>query len=524
MFKLISKNKNDIMFQQNSELKSIFFLKEGEIKFETYLSAIDIHNLIKYYIDYMTIKKKYLKLSDEQIDNLKKYYLNDKDLINGDNKGIIYIEKIKEVQKYEIYSTKNYESLGILEFASLMNTYTTSCYVISKNAKFFEINKENLNKILKREKDMIKQDYYKLIKNKMLIQIKRLFYLKLNFLSNILYKINANFYNINNNIWNFNHNHFNSESNKNNSKNNLSKSKSILFEENKNDNINKNIESPINAITPYSQRNDNIKINKQIKNNSFSKYFGHFNYDFKKNNNWSPVTLKYTKYNEKYFINEKLNLLNKNNIDKNANILNNSDPNINYNDIIKTLLSLDPKKQKNNKYSLKSPSKEILNLKKMINIGNNHIFSLEQLKTKMEKNKISENMLNLSIVKNEIHNKSMNSSLLNKKNEKMKRSFISKNDNIKSFLSHKNKNNSLFKFKKIKLRRNYKIQKREFSNSLSEIITLDSNINNNLIISHEKKNNSHQKKEGNIKLKDVLKKSRCKSHKKIYIKKKYFDI
>ena len=56
----------------------------------------------------MTIKKKYLKLSDEQIDNLKKYYLNDKDLINVDNKGIIYIEKIKEVQKYEIYSTNNY--------------------------------------------------------------------------------------------------------------------------------------------------------------------------------------------------------------------------------------------------------------------------------------------------------------------------------------------------------------------------------------------------------------------------------
>ena len=460
------------------------------------------------------LKKKYLKLSDEQIDNLKKLYLSDKDLVNGDNKGIIYIEKIKEVKKYEIYSTKNYESLGILEFASFLNTYTTSCYVISKNAKFFEINKENLNKILKREKDMIQKDYYKLIKNKILIQIKRLYYLKLNFLSNVIYKINENFYNISKNIGYINHIHFKSENNKKNSKNDLSDSKSFLNEENNYDN-----ESQANIITPYSQRNDYIKIKKPIKNKFFSKYLGHFNYDFQKNNNWSPVTLKCIKYNEKYFINEKLNLLNKNNIEKKTNLLNNSDSNINYNDIIKTLLSLDPKKQKYNKFSLQSQNKELLNLKKMINIGNNHIFSLEQLKTKMEKNKINEKMLNLSIVKNDIHNKSMSASLLNHKNEN-KKSFLAKNEKMKLFQSIK-KNNTLLKFKKIKLRRNYKIRKRDYSNSLSDIITLDLKNNNNLVINSEKKNNNHKKREINIKLKDLLNKS--KSHKKIYIK-NYFDI
>ena len=83
----------------------------------------------------------------------------------------------------------------------------------------------------------------------------------------------------------------------------------------------------------------------------------------------------------------------------------------------------------------------------MINIGNNHIFTLEQLKSKMKKNSLSQSMINLSIVKN-IHNKTMNPLNLKK---------IHKNENVKSFLSYKFKNNSLLKFKKMKLIKYYSI-------------------------------------------------------------------
>ena len=63
----------------------------------------------------------------------------------------------------------------------------------------------------------------------------------------------------------------------------------------------------------------------------------------------------------------------------------------------------------------------------MINLGNNHIFSLKQLKEKIEKNKLNESMLNLSIVKNNIQNKTASQSILKKKKE---------NSNL--ILSHKN--------------------------------------------------------------------------------------
>ena len=471
MFKLISKNKDDIIFLQNSKLKSVYFLKEGEIKFETNLSAIDIHNIIKYYIDYIESKKKYLKINNEQIKNLKKYYLNDKDLIYGDYKGIIYKEKINEIKKYEIYSTKNCECLGILEFSSLMDGYITSCYVVSKTAKFFEINIENLNKIIKREDEMIQKDYYKLIKNKILAQIKRLYYLKLNFLSNIIYKINQNFFNISNKIKILNNTNFNSENNSNHQKINLNYSKSIIIDDDntkKIDITNEIPESENNSGISTTNHTSYIKIKKPVKN-KFSKYFGHFNYELEKNNNWSPVALKYTKYNKDYFNNEKLDNINKNNnIYKNTNqILNNSDCKTNYNDIIKTLLSFEPKKEKFDKFFLSSPSKE-LNLKKIINIGNNHIFTLEQLKSKMKKNSLSQSMINLSIVKN-IHNKTMNPLNLKK---------IHKNENVKSFLSYKFKNNSLLKFKKMKLIKYYSIyHQKDNSKNLSEANILDSKNN-----------------------------------------------
>ena len=520
MFKLITKIKDDIIFQQNTQFDSVFFLKEGEIKLETYLSAIDIFNIIKYFIDYMDNNKKYLKLTNEQIDNLKKNYLNDEELVNGKNKGLIYKEKINEINKYEIYSTKNYECLGILEFSSLMRNYISSCYVISKNAKFFEINKDNLNKILKKEKEMVQQDYYKLIKNKILIQIKRLYYLKLNFLSKINYKINQNFYN----IYNIEHQNNKNDMYRNKDSYNSNLSKSLLigdinnkggnYENIKNYNESKNYAN-ISNINSANYTNY-IKINIPIKNKLYLKYFGHFNYELEKNNYWSPVSLRNIKYNEKYFFKKKLELINKNNsINKNNNINSiNSDYSTSYNDIIKTLLSFEPKKKIIEKLYFKSQKKHF-NIKKMINLGNNHIFSLKQLKEKIEKNKLNESILNLSIVKNNIQNKTASQSILNQKK---------KNSNL--ILSHKN--NSEVKYKKIKLMKNFIITRRDCSNNTnntSEINNLDSTCNNNFILNCIKNNinKNQEKKKGYNKLKDnVYKTILNKSNSKIYNKKKFF--
>ena len=409
MFKLVTKNKNDLIFKQNSEFETICFLKEGEIKFETYLSAIEIFDIIKYFINYLMNRKKYFNISNEQIDNLKKNYLNDEDLIYGRNNGILYKEKIEEITKYEIYSSNNYETIGILEFCSLLKKYITSSYVVSNRAKFFEINKNNLKIILKREKD-IHEDYYKLIKNKILIQIKRLYSLKLNYLSKIKYKIKQNFYNLKNSIENINHFSYNKENIYSYDYLNSTKTLANEFTNNKNDIISENINEIKDSPSENQSNTQNthpvhyMKIEQPIKTNKFSKYFGHCDYDFIGNNNWSPVGLRSIKFNDNFFKNRKLSLKKRSIVKKKNNFsMNHSENNIDYNKIIKTLIRNETEGGDPDKMHLKSENIDSL-INKKINIGNNHIFTLEQLRKKV-KQELNESIVNLSVGKNENNSK-----------------------------------------------------------------------------------------------------------------------
>ena len=455
MFKILNKYKNDDIFHQKSELKSIYFLREGEIKLEAYLSANDMSDIIKYFVEYMVNNKKNFKLNNEQIDNLKKIYLNDKDIINERNKGMIYKEKIDEINKYEIYTTKNPDCLGILEFSSLMNNYIFSCYIISKNAKLYEINKENLKILLRREKFIIQEDYYKLIKNKILILIKRFHSLKLNYLSQINYKINQNFFYIDNNILNNSKNFILDNYNNSNESKEKENNHDIIF----------NIKSQKNIKETFTQNTNYLKTNtNSFKNNNlYMKYMGNFNYDYNKNNNWSPVALKGIKYNEKFFINKNSNKRN------NANYLNKTEY-INYNDVIKTLISLETKKSKLKKNRFKSHDTG-LKLKNIINIGNNHFCTLKKLKEEEKKNKISESMFNLSIVKYDI-NKTINS-------------FQSNKNKIESYFLLKNR--LLNRFNQIRLRKKFILIKKENSNNtIEKNISNNANDNNYIIINCKK--------------------------------------
>ena len=193
MFKLISKERNDIIYKQSTQLNSLFFLKEGDIKFEINASVIDIYNLIKYYINYLTENRRLFNFTIEEIYDLNRNYSGDNEDFYAGNKPAIFKDKIYEIKKYEIYNVSNFEAIGLLEFMSLKGEYNTSCYVTSKTAKIFEITKENLDIILNRENEIL-NDYYKFAKNRFLIIIKRLYSIKYNCLSNIFYKIKENFF------------------------------------------------------------------------------------------------------------------------------------------------------------------------------------------------------------------------------------------------------------------------------------------------------------------------------------------
>ena len=494
MFKLLSKEKNEMIYKQNTKLNSVYFLKEGSVKFEVSLSVIDIYNLIKYYIQYLSDNRRLFNLNDEQIYELNKDYLDHKGDLYFGNKPPIFKDKICEIKKYEIYDVTNYEAIGLLEFMSLKNEYNTSCYVVSKSAKLFEINKENLNIILKREVD-IKNDYYKFAKNRFFIIIKRLHSIKYNFLSNIFYKIKQNFFGelMDNS---FNNENFDTKEEKE-EKNDSGKeeeykvdltenkdSKGILLNTDRNNNYNSYHNTKLFENIPTSPKNNKF-IFKKIKlpytkrlNNHQSNYYGS---ETNKNNN-SGISFKNTKFNQKYFINHKINYVNNitHNIskgdDNNLNKSSKSKFNKSYFNIINTLLSLDLKKNSLDKFQkiTKSP----LNLKQknnqsnnIIYIGKNHFFTIEKLKEKFKETNLDKNILDFSIVKNE-NKKIKKSSSLDYKKGKFNSSIFHKNS-FSPFYFHN------IKRKKMMLLHN--INSNNFSDlNISLNLSIHSTNNNNI--------------------------------------------
>ena len=419
MFKLISKEKNEFIYRQNSLLNSIYFLKKGKLKLEISLSVIDIYNLINYYLNYIAENRRLFNFTDEQIYELNKTYLgNYKDLYLG-NKLPMYKNKISEIKKYEIYNVTNFEALGLLEFMSKNDIYNASCYVISKTAKIFEISKENLEILINREKKCILNDYYKFAKDRFLVMIKRLHSIKYSRLSHIKYKIKENILFKDERISNF----FNS----NNEQKQDSENENNRYNHNSDDKIEGEVYSKrmkidrIN-IKRYESISSSLKLNKILNKKIKLPYTNRNNYQIneynkietQKSNNLSGIPIKNMKFNEDYFIKNKSYLFNSisNSSINTKRKENNEQKKSNINEItrsiINTLLSPDVKKLKSE--NVRKIPKSPLNLiksyksKDLINMGNNNFLTLEKLKTKLNEKIIDKNMLDLSIVKNEQQN------------------------------------------------------------------------------------------------------------------------
>ena len=193
MFKLININKDTILYEQGNNCNSIFFIREGTIKYEINASISELHNLIVFLISGLR-KSKTFKLSNQFVDELKNKYLRNHTLINMRNASIILIEKINKIQTFELNISESYEVLGLPEFFFEL-PHICSCSVISQNVRLFELNRYNLNHIVSFEK-AIKEDLYKLILDKIIIFIARLFNIENNFVNNVNSKINSNFFNI----------------------------------------------------------------------------------------------------------------------------------------------------------------------------------------------------------------------------------------------------------------------------------------------------------------------------------------
>lgn len=272
MFKLINKAKDNIIYEQGDTFESLYFIREGSIKYELNSSICELHNLIFFLINKLK-NSIFNNLNNSLIGELKAKYLKNHNLIKSKSSSIILTEKINNTHKFELNLSESHEVIGLPEFF-LELPYLCNCSVVSQNTRLFELNRYNLNNIISNEKT-IKEGLHKLVLDKIIIFIRRLFNIENNFITDVISKIDSNFFNINDTNFyseiNYQKNHIPFVDNKNSSQ--------MVKEETKNKNINKN---------------ENLLIIKK-----YAK-IGYVNEDVLKNQFYSPI-----KFNKKY-INPKL--------------------------------------------------------------------------------------------------------------------------------------------------------------------------------------------------------------------------
>ena len=190
-FKLLTKNKDDIIYRQSESFHSVYFVKEGNIKLEIYASIKDLYNIIKYFCDKLANNSN-IKIGQAELKEIKENYLNDRVINDIRHQSQIMRDKLNTKIKFELFTSSSCDTLGLEEFF-LKDNYLFTSTIISKEAKIFEINSDSLNTIVTNEKNC-HNAYYNLIGNKMITAIKRLHMIKMNYINQLNYKIKENFF------------------------------------------------------------------------------------------------------------------------------------------------------------------------------------------------------------------------------------------------------------------------------------------------------------------------------------------
>ena len=190
-FKLLTKEKDDIIYKQSEHLSSVYFVKEGNIKLEISISITELYNLIKYYYDKLT-NNPYIRIGQAKLKEIKENYLQDNIISDVRHQSLIMREKLNTKFKFELFTSSYCDTLGLEEYF-LKNNYLCTAIVISKTAKLFEISQDSLDNIITTEKNC-HNAYYNLVGSKLITLIKRLNTIKLNYINQLTYKIKENFF------------------------------------------------------------------------------------------------------------------------------------------------------------------------------------------------------------------------------------------------------------------------------------------------------------------------------------------
>ncbi len=186
LFKLIELKRNDILYEQGSEITNLYIIKEGQVTINFYGNMIDIFNIIKFCIDTI-IEKNPTNLTINELNQLKILYLNDIELLKIKRKESFLKNEISKKHNFEICIMDGYIFFVLDEFF-LSNNHLTTCKVSTEKAKLYKINKSDFSRIIKEEKN-IKTQFLNLAYNQIISLIKRLYNLKKSIISIAHYKV-----------------------------------------------------------------------------------------------------------------------------------------------------------------------------------------------------------------------------------------------------------------------------------------------------------------------------------------------
>ena len=193
MFKETEKIRKNVIYNQDEEITSIFLLREGIINMELNVNVFDIFDLIKNIIKEIYSRNKYFKVNVEDIKEMKNNYLIDKNINKIYNDDNLFKEANRKMN-FDLFTISGNECLGIQEFCLNMK-YMTKCTVISQKAHFMEIQKEDLSLMVENEREILPK-YYKYVLSKLLLLIKRLYFIKKNLINQLIDKISIKSLNI----------------------------------------------------------------------------------------------------------------------------------------------------------------------------------------------------------------------------------------------------------------------------------------------------------------------------------------
>ena len=173
------------VYEQGEKVRELFFLKKGKIKIEFTGSVINMHNMIKLFIDKLEEKKNLF--SQSEIAELRHLYLSDPEIVRIKNKDEIFKQDTNKVQTFELFLLNNCEIIGIEELFLDIN-FITTCTVVTEKVSLITIDVDNLRTIFENEKS-VESSFNRLAYKKIITLIKRVNYLKRNMINRALFRM-----------------------------------------------------------------------------------------------------------------------------------------------------------------------------------------------------------------------------------------------------------------------------------------------------------------------------------------------